>query len=234
MKNISRRLGILFLSNFLFFIALYFSGCFSSENPYYPSYQKIDFNNPKIGQKCYYQYFIGENYSNPDSVDFNYYRDTLIVEITAKEGSYYIVKESITPKIEQDTVKWIIPNRDSIFNYKITIIGDTLYFTGINNDNFSSHLLNKIKSLYLKQIQDTVFLIKGWKTDPNCTCSLQGYTSSAVIYNRPYSLLNVILDNDAMASDGPGYTIIYSGLYGIVRSFTVNPWIDSGAGWDLM
>jgi hypothetical protein len=223
----------------LFIVIMLVSSC-NKSNPVNNQQvkQKISFSNLQVGQESRYIYLIATNYINPDSLNFQYLKDSLIVQVIGKNDSGYIIKEFISSNSEVFTGGKGPYYYDSVYTYLIQINADSIYFLPINN-KFRSHLIGpcngKNFTLSKMNFTDQYINILGWKTDlPYQESYRQGYTQNYELFGDKYDRLNIIVDNTQMIRDADGKTYVYSLKYGIVKTSEYNLWSDIGFGWDLL
>ena len=194
----------------------------------------INFSDLKVGQKSIYLNLTGENYFDNEDIDFEYQTDTLIVEITGKQGGQFIIKEYLTPgsSVLNGGENIYISQPDVVGKYFIRIENDSL-FTEVVTENYYPKLFRN--GLSLKQVEENELEIKGWKTSLSyCECDRIGYTKNYEQFGVTYDRLDVHIYNSPMAYDGPGTTIAVHKNKGIVRSAFYSWWTQSGTGWDLL
>lgn len=197
----------------------------------------LNFSDWEIGDKFSYVMLSGEGYwdSNPS---FEYTGDTLICEVIDKKENEFVVKESLSRNSSIFTApEPYYYNADSIFINNWSVVEDELYIipTGINN-YFRSHLFyREYVPIALNEFVEEKIEINSWITDYNSTdFNKELYAEDFTLLGQSYDRLNVVVNNEAMAADGPGFTYIYSKDHGIVRTTTVSPWFGTGIGWDRL
>ncbi|OGU13356.1 MAG: hypothetical protein A2X61_14745 [Ignavibacteria bacterium GWB2_35_12] len=223
---------------FLFIGILLFSSCNNNNSVNnQQGKQKISFSNLQVGQESKYIYLKGEDYRNPDSSKFRYYKDTLIVQVVDKNDSGYTIKEFLSPYSEVFN-GGIGPNYNSIIYYTVRIENDTIFFIS-DTYYLHSYLLGVYYMnpfiLSANDFFDQYINIFGWKTDlPYKENYRQGYTENYELFSEMYDRLNIIVNNGPMARDGGGKTYVYSLKYGIVKTSQYSWWWSNGDGWDLL
>ena len=199
---------------------------------------QIRFDALAIGQVSHYLGLNGHHY-HPAIVDspFEYTDDTLRLEIVAQDANGYKVAETLHYVGEVNT--WIDGSlMDSTFYYYLRVSNDTLHFTPIGSPYVFSRIFRNPVSrngLPLGKIESPKVEIKDWRsTFPSWAKRWEGYTENYTLFGKTYDHLNVIVENTAMAVDGPGETYVFSKPYGIVRFSEYGGWPQAGYGWDLI
>jgi hypothetical protein len=230
-------------------IHIYIFACFQKKNPLDSdvNIQGSIFSNLNVGKISYYVKFEGEDYHDPNNINFHYIKDTLRVEIINKDERGFLIDAKYT---DGSTIFEKIKNGEldssrylplTSCNFYADIKDDSLMIICLPDTEYvNSILLGRIYSaspykLSLKPIEKNKVEIRGWKTSfPYCECYNEGYTVNFRLLDNFYTRLNVIVDDKPMSRDGNGETIIYSKEAGIVRHYYTSWWINNGFGWDLL
>lgn len=203
----------------------------------------IDIASPKVGQSTQFAFFYGTNFGDQEVNDYFYTKDTLKLEIIAKEDGMYKIQESILKNSEIYTSinNSYIPDFavDNIYYLKVDTINQkvTLYANKNKSTSANSHLFGYFDSLELSlnENSNTNHDIKGWKIFPILVQNTSNYLiKNWKIRGKEYSNINAIVDYRAMANDGPGKNYIYSKKHGLLRFTTISPMRNFGKGWDLI
>lgn len=221
----------------LLLIPVIWSACHKdgSPNPTPNNGERINFANLQVGQTSRYLGLNGNGYASVEDI-FDYSDDTLNLVITGHDNQGYLVKESLD--YQGDLNPWLVPDKDSVYQYYLNARNDTLRITPRNgNFVFSrifAYLINK-QGIPLQSITQQKLAIGGWKTDlPYCECRQIGYAENYMLFGTAYTRLNIIVENSDMALDGNGETYMFSPEAGIVRASTYSWWTQNGIGWDLL
>ena len=202
-----------------------------------PNPGHIRFDDLAVGQRNKYLIFLGEGYYDAAYDQYAYTDDTLKVEIIAQDDKGFLVEESLD--VVGEINDWLKDDRDSVYQYYIKIENDSLKFAPKTGLYLGSRLWrywwSSKKGLPLAKIESPETEIKGWITTlPYCECYHQGFAKDYKLFGKNYERLNVIVDDQAMALDGPGKNIVYAPEYGLVRFVTYSWWTSTGIGWDLL
>lgn len=201
------------------------------------AHKGIVLNKLEVGQQSRYVRFIGGSFLRPQEASFEYRADTLIVEVVEKREDGYVLRE----KYSEGSESWynggqpvVIPAVDIL----ASVEGDTVRFSVLDeSNNGPSHLFSTSRDLeILLSIQSAREMVmeEWWPKMENPIDSVYGYLPEFRLLERNYRNLAVYVDNSGMIVDGPGFTYLYSGSVGVVRTFMVNPWLAQGTGWDLL
>ncbi len=228
------------------FAAVVAISCSKQEDGLVPLLENAMTTNPirwdqlAVGQTTYYLRFEGEYYFQ-DGVDAPpmYQADTLILEIIAQEGEKFRVQEYLSPgSISRGASNPKVAMPDVLYQYYFTVRSDSLvvepliYSQVLTSRFFPSQSI----TAFPFETEDAVHLsYDGWgTTPPNCVCVQEGTTESLSVLGETYLGLSTLIDNAWMAADGPGFTATYKPSQGIVRYYAVEPWFQTGTGWDLL
>lgn len=196
----------------------------------------LRFDNLAVGQGARFIGLNGEQYSSSGVNIFEYTDDTLQLEIIAENANGFLVKESLYYTGEVN--EWLSPDKDSIYQFYIKIVDDTLRFGAAGSSYLYSRIFGYSTSkqgLPLANFSNQTIEIDGWKTKLGyCECRQSGYTENYTLFGENYPFLNVLVENAPMSFDGNGETFVYSKTAGIVRASTYSWWTSTGIGWDLL
>lgn len=220
-------------------VLLAISSCYkgSEENPTVIS----SFFNPirpgamQVGQKSRYVLLKGENYYDASAYDqFQYLPDTLIVEITAQDGSDFTFKEYFTNGSLPTGYPGYIMYDSNAVTYTARVENDT-FKAKLNSTQYSRFFHFGNVSLPLAHISSNPTTIKGWKTTlPYSESYIAAHTTNYVLFGENWPFLNIIVNNTSMAYDGPGVTFVYEANAGIARTTSYSWWTQSGYGFDYL
>jgi len=213
----------------------------SENEEYRVQNEKNDFKF-EVGQKLRYILLTGEGYREPAIPDFVYTGDTLELEVLEVDNNKYLISEKITPlsnmMVNNDDYYW--GYKDSIYVNQWIIRNDSLAFETTNN-TFRSHLIRKFsltfhnRNLSLEEFDGEEVQITGWKTSyPYHENNVELYTTNYTLLGNYYDRLNVYYNNGFMATDGPGFTTVFSKEHGIIRTSEYSWWTNTGYGWDKL
>lgn len=203
-----------------------------------PEIQKINFQNPEVGQRSQYVLLLGENIKHTANTRFEYMSDTLVAEIVEKEGDKYLINEYLTSNSAS------LLNEDNVANPNDTIS----YFLIKNPEMIQIENLERRKPsrLFFLRSSDTEGLVteenhdlplkmESWKpTIPFTKNYITGYLEAYRLFEATYEHLNVVIENRPMVNRSSGYTHVYSMNNGLVRSSTYSDITSKGFGWDLI
>ena len=197
----------------------------------------IHFDSPAVGQQSRYAVLLGEKYGDPADSPFRYVDGVLLAEIVGHDDTGFRVRESfeVPLDVSQDArLEALEP--DAVYEYRLRMEGDAL--TVVYSDaNRRSRLFRSWAdhALPLADVASPATTIFGWRPAlPYCECYEQAYVANGEIHDATYDRLNVVVDNEAMQTDGPGATKIYSAHDGLVRSIHYSWWTRRGEGFDLI
>jgi hypothetical protein len=223
---------------FFFAAFLAFSAC-RDVRPNFPEPEPgvpIRFDHMAVGQQSRYLGLWGEAYYSPQTDNFGYTDDTLMLEIVGNHPQGFLVSEHF--RYVGGVLPWLEYDKDSVYQYYLKVEGDTLRIRPFSGNYVRSRIFHYNASgngLSLSPNSSPKIEIEGWKTDLSyCECFRKGFTEDYTLFGETYPLLNVQVDNSSMAFDGNGETFVYSKENGIVRSSTYSWWFQSGIGWDLL
>jgi hypothetical protein len=204
---------------------------------YQPNTPRINFENPRQGQKSYYIRFKG-NYAQNDT--FFYTKDTLCVEIALVQDSVILLEENYTSRSLQ---KDYDPTQART---KIVLRGDSIavkftrwqsVFLYYNNIGY------KDNALYLQPTTSYKTNILGkWLPSLHKSGGIASPIRAIIegkltLFGRNYEDLYYHSDRRLSFTDGPTLTFIYNKKNGMVRVFDVGYWFGAyfePEGWDLL
>lgn len=178
-----------------------------------------------VGQRSRYVRFAGTDYYASSQQNISFQPDTLVLEVTGEVGGGFVVGETF---------------KGQTVEYFMVLDGEYLTISRPEPSFESLQLFevlgwNRSLKLPLKIDGPQIHMV-GWHTSLEyCECYGEGYLSNYQLLSSTYARANVVVDNRAMAGDGPGYTWIYSRESGIIRSSWVSWWPPNQAGgWALL
>lgn len=189
----------------------------------------------EVGQKFYYSLFFGEGYHDEDRNNFTYTGDTLELEILEATGGSYLVSERFTEdsELSASTIKNYGRGTDSIYQNWWHFRNDSLILE-ISSRFGGSHIMHN-RALSLENYTTTEVDIIGWMTSwEYIEDDRELFTTDYKLFDSTYDRLNVYINNQAMAGDGPGNTCVYSKEEGVIRSVIYSWWTGEGYGWDKL
>ncbi|MFC1475318.1 hypothetical protein ACFLQG_01595 [Candidatus Zixiibacteriota bacterium] len=210
-------------------------GVFNSSNST-PDDSRISFTNLKVGQESRYVLYQMENAIwLTDSMTCKFYADTLVLKIISYDKVHYYVHEQLSEgsTIPNDNLgDWIrhMLEGDGI-TYLMRVIGDSIYFSFPNG--WSSLYTSPQTPFSLEDINTNLLNLNSCNAVRTPITS-EGYAVKYKYDNNIYPRLNVLVNTEMFAVDGPGYVYIYSGLFGLVNTYSMNPWTNAATGWQLL
>lgn len=202
-----------------------------------PRRKPVSLVNPQVGQSSRYLYFTHDCFYCRGVTVRTFQPDTLILELLAIETDGIVLRERISKgslarrdSLHADSVGLWRPAE--INDYKLKIFKDTIVFEEHSPGLFGSRLVEGIgfQPLPLVGIPEVLITLDDWKAS-TCTCNMQGLNQGFSQLGNTYSELIVIIDQEIMATDGPGFVFLYSLEDGLVMSYSSNPWTNSSLGW---
>lgn len=198
----------------------------------------ISFANPVVGQTSFYRGVYRNLHENGQESTYAPVNDTLVVWIAEDLGSNkYLFLETFTEGSENDE----IAHRDTI-GYVVDLSDpDVLQLRQIEDDPFISsysYLFDSAdRSFSLLRLTENEATINGYDISlpfDNEIGYLPGYTENYELLGNTYEHLNVFINEEDMAFDGNGITLLYSAKNGIVQAFVYNGFSGIGIGWELL
>ena len=202
------------------------------------SVQKINFQNPEVGQVSQYVLLLGENIKHTANARFEYKTDTLIAKIVEQDGDKYLLNEYLTLGSAS------LINEDNVANPEDTVayflIKDPEMIRIQNTDRRKTSRLFFLRNaetegLAIEEFHDLPLKMETWKPKiPFTKNYITGYLEAFSLKGETYDHLNVIIENRPMLNRSSGYSHIYSMKNGLVRSSTYSDITGKGIGWDLI
>ena len=197
---------------------------------------RISFANLQVEQESRYVLYQMENAIwLTDSMTCKYYADTLVLKIISYDKVHYFVHESLSEgsTIPDDNLgDWIRHMMEGEgITYQMRVVGDSIYFAFPNG--WSSLYTSPQSPFPLDDFPTNLFILNFYNAVSSPITS-EGYTVNYKYENAAYPRLNVIVNTEMMSVDGPGYVYIYSGLFGLVNTYSMNPWTNAATGWQLL
>lgn len=243
--TIMKKLLLLsFLAAGLFFTAC--SGCkepapennailcgddFKTDNPIIPG-------DVQVGQRNHYRLLRGNGYGSASGLDFEYLPDTLIVEVVAKNGDVFTLKEFFTCGSQPLADKpGFVVYSDRAVTTQVRVANDSFNIIAsiFNCCNDSRLFFNSAAALPLMRVQFPEVQIDGWKTTlPYHESNTMAFMQNADLLDKTWPYLNVASLNKGMQTDGPGFTFLYDREHGIARTTYYSWWTQAGYGFDYM
>ena len=204
-----------------------------------PDEGPISFQKPKIGQRSAYVFFEATYTRSNGNVDLNYDTDTLIIAITGKESSSWIIKDFLTggskARLHPEDSFWGNV-ADSVFSSRLEIGSDSVHI-------FRHGARYATTFCFLVEQEFPLSLVADNFPQNEMALPFFGvgggrwmeYVKDFVRMNKTYEKLNIFFDNRWNEVDGPGYMHVYGADEGLVRNTMVNPWVpDEAVGWDII
>lgn len=199
-------------------------------------------NNLQVGQRNRYLLFRAWEYPATSAQNFEYLPDTLIVEVSEKNGQGFLFKEYFTCGSKRvESAPWLVIYADSAMTHQVSVVNDSLWFqptlgTGHGPCCTDSRLtFQRTVKLPLKRVNNPETAIVGWgTTQPYAEKDRMAFIQSATLLNKNWPFLNAAILDGEMATDGPGFTCLYDGEYGIARCVYYSWWTQAGFGFDYL
>lgn len=200
--------------------------------------QKINFNNPEVGQISKYLLLSGENIKHTANTRYEYIQDTMVAEIVEQEGDKYLIKEYLTLGSASLNGENHVSFPDSTIYYFLVKNPDM-----IRIENTDRRLVSRIfflrsaqtEGLETEEFHDLKIEMPSWKPSiPFTTNYINAYLEAFELFGESYEHLNVTIENRPMQNRSSGYTHVYSMKTGLVRSSTYSSLTSQGFGWDLI
>jgi hypothetical protein len=201
-----------------------------------PAQGRIRFDDLAVGQQSRYAVLVGAEYGNPRESRFEYVDGVLLAEIVAEDDSGFRVREAFEVPVQQHEdgpLSALEP--DVAYEYHLRVDGDDLVVRVDDDQRSRLFPRSEERPLPLGDIATPRTEVSGWATArPYCECYEQAYVADGEIRGTTYDRLNVVIDDEWMQVDGPGFTKIYAADHGLVRSTTYDWWRRRGVGFDLI
>jgi hypothetical protein len=195
--------------------------------------ERIRFSGLQVGQRSYY--LLSEIDVRSGGEEVRYTGDTLIVEITGREGGTFLVEERFTAGSPMyDTV---ITRYCDVIRYGLQTGGGGL--AAIRTiDCAGSYLFDVLpQTLPLLPGTDARAELDGWRVEPfddgNDDLILNGYVEDFHLFGVHYPRLLVQVDPSQEPLDGNKLSWLYSDDVGIVRAVIFNGFAGRGMMADL-
>lgn len=220
----------------IFLFVIFASSCSKDGDGLFSRSSKtIVFDKMKVGQKSQYVLLKGEDYKNPDNIIFEYAADTMVIEIVAEDENGFIAEEYLTAGSASLNGEYHVAFPENIFTYYFNIKDNQLTIVPINEREISRVFFLEDNSLPLEKNHDLEVSIEGWKTSlPYKAQYFMAHVKDYSLFDKAYDFLNVMINNEKMDENQPGYTHIYAPNVGLVRSSQYSPETNKGFGWDLL
>ena len=196
-----------------------------------------DFGELKKGDKLLYTFLIGENFFDPNNINFEYTGDTLQITILDIIDGKYLIEELILPNSTVFTEDKNYIDKSKVANSIWANVNDSLEIIPYNSSEIQSHLLwdgylPHKSPLTLSNDKEIKF--SGWKPEGVDYSNQIGYLQDFELLGHEYNTLNVHISTLAFAFDGDGYCMVYNEQAGIVRTQLYSAWTGIGFGWDFL
>lgn len=214
--------------------------CFSckKDNTFKPSTNAISFESPAIGQVSRYRRYVGERPFFWIKC-FEYFNDTLVIEIIGKDENGWILKDYYTPGSE------VFTGTDSSYEAKYASKIEEFYLK-VNIDTITMFLIDDNDPLTWENRLFTIssalpvggvtkFVQKCWKVETDSlACPLAGSVKSYKHLGNNFDNLMVAKAGCMSGSDGPDFIYAYSMKLGLVHFEQLSMWDGMGYGWNLI
>lgn len=234
-KIIFMKFQIFGLTLFSFLI---FTACQKNEAPLVCEHETnlIRFDQPEVGQVSRYVRFSDTN-ANDDDNNFNFIKDTLVLEIVSADSGGFKVKESLTPGSNCLTQAENPCHSDAVFYY-FKIENDTvLLYDPLEPEVCCPMIFWQSFKLPLTTANH-VFTVDKWKLEAPAsitTCPETGRVENFKQFGTDYGTMKVASTLSCnRAFDGHDYTYVYSESKGIVRYYEIGSWVPKAEGWYLL
>lgn len=225
-----------------FFLILMGTGCDKEETiicygPPIENGAQVSLHNMEVGQKSVYRIFVGEDYGQQGGEEnYEYGQDTLILGVTAYDGTWYTLSEYLTEgSISYQNEESPVFGAEDTVRYRLRVADNQLEFEALAG--FSNLLpLQQTGPLPLSFTNGPIVNYTGWFFDVEGLfgTTLMAYDPEFELFGINYGRANILVDNSDMAVDGPGFTLVYLPEGMLLRSIRVNPWTAEGVGFDLI
>lgn len=219
----------------LLFGLLFWASCSKDSENLLDTSNPIVFDNMAVGQQSRYVLLKGEDYKNRDNHQFEYQRDTMIIEIVSQDENGFLAEEYLSAGSASLNGEYHVAFPELTFSYYFNVQDTLLTIQAIKEREISrvfflfDTALPLVKSEYLK------VTMPSWKTSlPYKESYIMAYLEPYLLFDKRYDYLNVMIDNEGMKQNLPGYTHVYSAEFGLVRSSQYSPETSKGFGWDLL
>jgi hypothetical protein len=205
-----------------------------------PDEGSISFQEPKVGQRSAYVFFEAINTRSTVNVDIKYHTDTLIIAITGKQGSKWIIKDFLTQwsnaRVDPENSLWGNV-ADSVFSSQMEIDDETVHIfrEDVRRDALTFCFMVEQKfplDLVPDNFPENPAALPFFSVGAG---QWMEYVKNFVRIGTTYNKLNIFFDYTWITVDGPGFMHVYGPEDGLVRSTKFNPWVpDEVVGWDVI
>lgn len=203
-----------------------------------PDAGPVRFDNPGIGQRSYYVYFRAIEDKTTKAVSYEYSTDTLVLAITEKKGSRWVMKDFLTAGSYSIQTKKGTFNYDSVFVTLLEIEADSMVFTRPAPDIYSTYFFtfnrNGRLSFPLPPVSDPAAQHPGCSPFFSFSSDTMAYVLNYVQLGQTFDHLNIYMDYSQVELDGAAITFVYKPSKGFVRTTWFNPMFWDAGGWDLI
>ncbi len=189
----------------------------------------IQFESPAVGQKSSYIHFYADGFWETTPKPIIYTRDTIHWEITKQINRTTF---EITERLSGEFFGTEANNR---VLRTITLSKDADKVVLSTNRSVSSYLIGHNDTLELSLGNAKEYPYTDWRIgENNGTEPYSGYVSKYNVKGKEYDKLEVYSDFTPTTYDGAGLLYAYSGKFGLVRHYAMNPWVGDVNGFDLI
>jgi hypothetical protein len=203
-----------------------------------PPARNIRFDSLEVGQRSVYVFFWCDHYGYPSVGTSTYDQDTLLVEVRREDPEGFLIRESLTPGSVSHSGPPNVPDPDAIYEYHVQVHDDTLFVIKPQGTGWyegSRIFLARTDRFALAPVAAPQTYFVDWQPDlPYHEDLMTAFVPTHVQLDRPFDDLNILQDNRAMQTDGPGFLFAYAGNHGLVRWAYYSWWTQAGSGWDLL
>jgi hypothetical protein len=221
-------------------IAIAVASC--SEDPAAPAPTappgNIRFDALQIGQRSLYVFFWCDHYGYPSIGTSVYDQDTLLVEVVREDPEGFLFRESLTPGSVSLAGPPNLPDPDAVYEYHVQVQDDTLSVIKPQGTEWwegSRIFLARADRFALAPVAAPQTYFVDWQPDlPYHEELMTAFVPEHDQLDGQFDDLNILQDNRAMQTDGPGFLFAYAGDHGLVRWAYYSWWTQAGTGWDLL
>ena len=204
-----------------------------------PDKGPLRFDLPEIGQRSYYVYFKASSLGPGSNVQYEYLTDTLVVAISEKKSTSWILKEYFTAGSFSFHSQDGTFDTDSVYVTIMSVDQDSVFFARPHPDLYSTYFFyferDQSIKLPLAPVSDPAL------QNANCSPFYYDHFPNGMEYTLDYEQLgqtfdhlNIFADYSELEVDGPGLMYVYDPAHGFVRRTGFNPWTSKAGGWDLV
>lgn len=203
-----------------------------------PPHQNLRFDALQVGQRSLYVFFSCDHYGNPSAGTSTYAPDTLMLVVSARDADGFLIRESLTPGSASRHGASNVPDPDAIYEHHLQVADDSVFVIkpqGMSWYEGSRIFVARTQRFALAPVASPQTTFIGWQPDlPYHEDIRTAFVGGHQQLGGAFDGLNILQDNRAMATDGPGYLFAYAANHGLVRWAYYSWWTQAGSGWDLL